>query len=186
VGWTRFAALLLVPAFSLPALGQGGVYQWTDERGVVHFSDSHVPPDYAERAKLRPNQVAPTLRPRNASGVRIPLESRHGKKYASVLLEGNGRQREVLMLVDTAAQISMVDEALADELRLEHLEDAGIIGVTGVSPGWIARLRRIRLKDRELRDWRVMVGPQPGTLLLGMDVLDRLELAVGADALEGP
>jgi predicted aspartyl protease len=90
------------------------------------------------------------------------------------------------MLVDTAAQISMVDEALADELRLEHLEDAGIIGVTGVSPGWIARLRRIRLKDRELRDWRVMVGPQPGTLLLGMDVLDRLELAVGADALEGP
>lgn len=169
-----------------PAYAQGGVYQWTDERGVVHFSDSHVPPDYAGRVAVRPNRVAPTPRPRETSKLRVPLESRDGKKYARVLLEGNGAQREVSMLVDTGAQITMIDETLADDLRLEYVEDAGIVGVTGVSQGWIGRLRRIRLQDRELRDWRVMVGPLSGMLLLGMDVLDRLDLAVRADVLEGP
>jgi clan AA aspartic protease (TIGR02281 family) len=100
-------------------------------------------------------------------------------------LEGASGSRDVMMLVDTGAQITMIDESTADELGLEFVEEAGIAGVTGVAPGWIGELRRVQLGDKEVRDLRIMVGPLPEVLLLGMDVLERLELTVASDHLEG-
>jgi predicted aspartyl protease len=87
------------------------------------------------------------------------------------------------MLVDTGAQMTLIDEDLADELNVEHLEDVAIMGVTGSMPGWMGKLHSLELGNEEVRSPVVMVGPRRGMLLLGMDVLGRLKLAVGEEAL---
>jgi predicted aspartyl protease len=174
------AVLVAGPATSLSA---GSMYTWVDERGTVHFSNSQVPRRHIAAAEQRANIVGPTPRARvhNAS---IPLISRDQKRFVKAHLEGRSGRRELVMLVDTGAQITMIDEATARELGAEFIEEAGIVGATGMTSGWIGQLRRVELGDKEVRDWRVMVGPVPGLLLLGMDVLERLELNVAKDYLE--
>lgn len=160
------------------------LYKWTDEQGIVHFSNSSLPRRYAGQAELRtplPPHVAPT---RRSKGAGIPLISENRKKLVRARLEGSRSAREVMMLVDTGAQMTLIDEELAEELGAEFVEEAGIVGVTGVAPGWMGKLRRLQLGDREVQDWTVMVGPVPGLALLGLDVLDRLRLSVGSDHLE--
>jgi len=88
------------------------------------------------------------------------------------------------MLVDTGAQMTLIDQALAEELALEHVDNALLTGVTGSTTGWIGRLSGLRLGGHEVRDLQVMVAPISGRLLLGMDVLERLELSVGPRSLQ--
>lgn len=177
-------AILIGGAVPVPSSqGQSEVYQWTDDDGIVHFSDSNIPSRFAKSAAVLRGWRAPTPGKTSGSPETVPMIVLEGKKYVRVFLEGR-RSREVMMLVDTGAQISLVDEAVARELRLEFVSDAEILGVTGAARGWIGRLRRLRLDDLELTSLQIMVGPQRGLNLLGMDVLDRLELTVGADALE--
>jgi predicted aspartyl protease len=160
------------------------LYKWTDEQGVIHFSNSSLPRRYAGDAEVRtplPAHVAPT---RRSTGAVIPLVSEDRKKFVRARLEGTRSTQEVMMLVDTGAQMTLINEELAEDLGAEFVEEAGIVGVTGVAPGWMGKLRRLELGDRELRDWTVMVGPVPGLVLLGLDVLERLRLSVAADHLE--
>jgi predicted aspartyl protease len=89
----------------------------------------------------------------------------------------------MLMLVDTGAQITVIDEETAQELDIEHVQDALLAGVTGTSRGWIGRLAALRLGEDTVKDLQVMVGPMTGRLLLGMDVLEQLGLAVGLRSL---
>lgn len=178
------AAVCLASLQATPAYGQGGVYTWTDERGVVHFSNSQVPARHMASAELRANVSVPTPDHARSSKSTIPLIRRDQKRFVRARLEGSATSREVVMLVDTGAQMTLIDESTAAELGAEFLEEAGIVGVSGMTTGWIGQLRRVQLGDKEVRDWRVMVGPQPGLLLLGMDVLERLELNVASDYLE--
>jgi predicted aspartyl protease len=90
-----------------------------------------------------------------------------------------------MMLVDTGAQMSMIDEDLAGDLGLEFISEAGIIGVTGTAPGWVGRIQRLKLDGKEVSDWPILVGPSQGLALLGTDLLDHLELSVGSKSLEG-
>jgi predicted aspartyl protease len=163
---------------------QGGVYTWTDENGVVHFSNSQVPPKHMASAELRANVPAPTPGQRRPVAATIPLINRDQKRFVRARLEGASASREVLMLVDTGAQMTMIDEPTAGELGAEFIEEAGIVGVSGMTAGWIGQLRRVQVGENEVRDWRVMVGPLPGVLLLGMDVLEHMRLSVSSDYLE--
>lgn len=173
---------LLVAGPAAP-LAAGSMYTWVDERGTVHFSNSQVPRRHMASAEVRTNVVVPTPRARvhNAS---IPLISRDQKRFVKAELEGRSSRREFIMLVDTGAQMTMIDEPTARELGVEFIDEASIIGATGMTSGWIGQVRRVQLGDKEVRDWRVMVGPVPGLLLLGMDVLERLDLTIAKDYLE--
>lgn len=175
--------LLLLQAGTL--LAQSRIYTWTDEYGVTHFSDSVVSPEVLDKARTM------TSSPRSASSSRkseeIPLmifPDRPAQRFVRAELEGGRTSRDVLMLVDTGAQISLIDEELANEIDLEHVQDAVLQGVTGATAGWIGRLSSLRLGTEELRDLHIMVGPRPGLILLGMDVLERLKLSVGPRSLQ--
>ncbi len=167
---------------------QSTVYSWTDEKGVVHFSNSMVPPQYLNDA----TQIEMPSRPASpASGTDTPdniplviLNDDPSQKFVRAELAGEQDTKEVLMLVDTGAQITLIDQALAEELALEHMDTALLTGVTGSTVGWIGRLPILRLGQAEVRDLNVMVGPMRGRLLLGMDVLERLELSVGPRSLQ--
>lgn len=163
---------------------QSTIYRWTDDNGVVHFSDTGVPGKYAREAEERRVEARPPQRSAHPPEAKsVPLTVRDGNRYAMVTLESAFRTREMLMLVDTGAQMSMIDEELADDLDLEFVREVGIVGVSGVTPGWIGRLQRLKIGDEEVYDLDVMVGPLPGLRLIGTDVLDKLELTIGPDRL---
>lgn len=187
--WSGTVSILL--ALSLlkgETWAQNTVYSWTDEKGVIHFSNSMVPPQHAEDAKTieLPSRPASQASRTNASDS-IPLvilNDDSSQKFVRAELTGEQDSREVLMLVDTGAQITLIDQALAEELALEHVDNALLTGVTGSAVGWIGRLPILRLGPAEVRDLNVMVGPMRGRLLLGMDVLEKLELSVGPRSLQ--
>jgi predicted aspartyl protease len=177
--------LLLSPAKRTSA--QGTIYSWTDEKGVVHFSNSMVPPQHMEQAAKIETPPPSSLSSGSAAADSVPLEILNNdasQKFVRATLTGEQDTREVLMLVDTGAQITLIDQALAEELTLEHIESALLTGVTGSTVGWIGRLSTLRIGAQEIRDLHVMVAPIPGRLLLGMDVLERLELSVGPRSLQ--
>lgn len=185
----RWNQLVLTATFVVlaasPAWTQGKIYTWTDKNGVTHFSDSVSSPQDFGRAKTLATQPRSSMQKGKGSD-EIPLVTfadRPSQKFVRAQLDGGRGTRDVLMLVDTGAQISLVDQETAKELELEHVEEATLRGVNGVTKSWIGRLPTLRLGDEEITDLRVLVGPQPGLVLLGMDVLDRLKLSVGPQSL---
>jgi predicted aspartyl protease len=173
---------LLHPA---PLCAQSHIYTWTDEYGVTHFSDSVVSPEVMDKAKaLTPSAKSSAQSSKNEDIPLMIFPDRPAQRFVHADLEGGLAVRDVLMLVDTGAQISLIDEGLAKDLDLEHIQDALLQGVTGASQGWIGRLSSLRLGSEEIRNLQVMVGPRPGMILLGMDVLERLKLSVGQRSLQ--
>lgn len=163
---------------------QTTIYSWTDERGVVHYSNSMAPDQHSQRAT---SVVLPRTSSARRGEGRIPLvllNNDPSRKFVRAMLQGERSSREVLMLVDTGAQITLIDESLAQDLDLEHIQDALLRGVTGSAKGWIGRLPKLQLGTTEVRDLPVMVGPRSSHLLLGMDVLEQLSLAVGPRSLQ--
>ncbi len=168
------------------ASAQGKIYTWTDQNGVVHFSDSVVSPKDFGKAKTVATALPHRGQKGNGGNDEIPLvtfNDRPSQKFVRAQLEGDSGARDVLMLVDTGAQISLVDQQTARELNLEQIEEATLRGVNGVTKSWIGRLPALRVGEEEIKNLRVLVGPQPGLVLLGMDVLDRLKLSVGPQSL---
>jgi predicted aspartyl protease len=158
-----------------------------DDRGVIHFSDRGVPGKYAALAEQRTVERGAPRAESAPAPASIPLTVKNGKRYVDVVLEGPYRTIEMMMLVDTGAQMTMIDEEMADELDLEYVRDIEIIGVSGPASGWIGRLERLKLGDKDLPGLEIMVGPLPGLRLLGTDVLDELEVTIGPEALhKGP
>ena len=181
----QMAVAMFVVLFSVgTAWAQGRIYSWTDKNGVVHFSDSVTSPqDFGKAKTLAPT---PSRQGQKTKSEEIPLvtfNDRPSQKFVRAQLEGSRGTRDVLMLVDTGAQVSLVDQQTAQELDLERLEEATLRGVNGVTQSWIGRLPTLRLGEEEIKDVHVLVGPQPGLVLLGMDVLDRLKLSVGPQSL---
>ena len=88
------------------------------------------------------------------------------------------------MLVDTGAQRTLLDDKLAKELDIEHVQDAMLSGIAGSAKGWIGRLESLKIGQEEVEDLYVMVAPVSGRLLLGMDVLEELSLAVSPRSLD--
>jgi predicted aspartyl protease len=182
----RFAVglfLLLFPFWEGQLWAQDTIYSWTDEKGVVHFSNSMAPPQHLKEAATA---VASSHSPMRGAEVRdaasiplVMLNNDPSQKFVRVTLEGERTSREMLMLVDTGAQITVIDEETAQELDIEHVQDALLAGVTGTSRGWIGRLPVLRVGEDVVNDLHVMVGPMAGRLLLGMDVLEQLGLSVG-------
>lgn len=190
---SSFAFSLIVNAWVLgfcnavPLHAQTAMYTWTDEKGIVHYSDTMVPTKHLNHVETIPLPSRQALLPTQAEPTAIPLvilNDDPSQKFVNAVLEGDYRTREVLMLVDTGAQITVLDEALAEELSVEHIEDAVLVGVTGAAQGWIGRLPALRLGAEEVKDLRVMIGPVTGRILLGMDVLEHLQLSVGPQSMQ--
>jgi predicted aspartyl protease len=183
---TRGVIALLWLLHAVPLFAQSRIYTWTDEYGVTHFSDSVVSPAVMDKAKTLAPSAKSSSRASH-SGEDIPLlvfPNRPLQKFVQAEVEGERISRQVLMLVDTGASISMIDESLAKELDIEHVEEVPISGVTGTSKLWIARVPSLRLGEDEIKDVQVAIGHQPGLILLGMDILERLKLSVGPRSLQ--
>lgn len=184
--WWKTIVVMVLLLNAGAVWAQGKIYTWTDTNGVVHFSDSVSSPQDFGKAKALTTQSRQMMQKGEGSNEEIPLVTfadRPSQKFVRAQLESDRGVRDVLMLVDTGAQLSLVDQQTAKDLELEHVAKATLHGVNGVTQSWIGRLPSLRVGEEEIRDLRVLVGPQPGLVLLGMDVLDRLKLSVGPQSL---
>lgn len=175
---------LCFQAVSTRAVAQDQMFTWTDEHGLVHFSNSAP----ADGAHATTRTLA--THPENADTAGgsafqpVPLEVSHDQKIVRVHLEGSHKSLDVRMIVDTGAQRTLLAPELANELGVRLLRTEIMGGVTGVAVGKVVELETIRVGTEELRNLEVSVGKMPGLNLLGMDVLNRLELRVGRDTLD--
>lgn len=186
--WRLAASVVLLLCCGERLQAQETIYSWTDEKGVVHFSNSMAPPQHVQEAATAMTSPRPPARGTDTrQGAHIPLvilNNDPSQKFVQAVLEGERTSREALMLVDTGAQITVIDEEMAQGLDIEHVQDALLAGVTGTSRGWIGRLPTLRIGEEEVSDLHVMIGPMAGRLLLGMDVLEQLGLSVGLRSLQ--
>ncbi len=116
----------------------------------------------------------------------VPLEvdaSSPARKLVRVELQGTTQRAEVRMLVDTGADKTVITPAVADQIGVSYRRDQVLKGVTGEGVGALVELPRLRVGSMELRDFEVIVGPADAPNLLGMDVLNALDLSVGRDTL---
>jgi hypothetical protein len=67
------------------------------------------------------------------------------RKFVHASLTGKWAIREVLMLVDTGAQKTVIDEVLAKELAVKYEQDVQLAGITSTVRTWMGRLPRLRL-----------------------------------------
>ncbi len=182
---TNHACCLFLTLFFLvpsPTVAQAEIYSWTDENGITHYSNVTVPANEAGNAKTL--QFEPRPAPQRRS---IPLTTRgenSSRKFVAVTLESDRTQRHISMLVDTGAQITVIDTALAEALDMQPEQYLVMSGVNSSVVGWVGRVPKLTLGSAELTNHLVAVSPTPGVLLLGMDVLDQLSLSVTPVALE--
>jgi predicted aspartyl protease len=166
---------MLVVAVPSPA-AQDEIYMWTDDQGVVNFTNSGPP----EGAKATPLiRSGGDFRP-------IPLEvadDSPSRKLVRVELQGTDQQTEVRMIVDTGSEKTLIDRSVATGIGVRFIRDQLVKGVTGSGEGALVELPGLRIGSAELRDVDVIVGPAGAPNLLGMDVLDKLNLSVGPDSL---
>ena len=161
---------------------QADIYSWTDENGVRHYSNVTIPDSRADDAETF--QFEPRPAPQRKS---IPLKTQDGdpsRKFVDVTFESGRAKRNVSMLVDTGAQITVIDQALAKALDIQPEQRMLMTGVNSTAVGWVGRVSKLTLGSEELSNHLVAVSPTPGIMLLGMDVLDQLSLSVTPVALE--
>ena len=168
------AALGLALCCGARADAQGSLYQWKDANGVLHFSNSAPPAD----ADVTVTTQASAFRP-------VPLETDEVRahKLVRVALKGQRGAAQVQMIVDTGAQVTLIDEALAEEIGVRWVRDEVLGGIGGFTRGRRVTVPSLRIGTAELRDVELIVGPMPGLRLLGIDVLTQLQLSVGQNSL---
>jgi predicted aspartyl protease len=169
------AAVGLSLCGSAAAEAQGKLFQWKDANGVLHFSNSAPPQGDAE---VTVSTMENDFRP-------VPLEVGDGQshKIVQVAFKGPKGAAKVPMIVDTGAQVTMIDEELATDLGARWISDEMLAGVGGVTRGWRGEITSLRIGNAELKDVEIIVGPMPGLRLLGIDVLNQLHLSVGQNTL---
>ena len=192
--WCGVLGIILFSTLGIQSLGaQATIYRWTDEHGVVHYSNSTMSHEQSGQAQtfIMPERPAPANTQIAAStshgSSKIPLvllNNDPSQKFVRAVLQGDYTSKEVLMLVDTGAQRTLIDDKLARELDIEHVQDAMLSGITGSAKGWIGRLDSLKIGQDEVEDLHVIVAPVSGRLLLGMDVLEKLSLAVSPRSLD--
>ena len=109
------AGLMLLALPTPQVVAQQEVYPWTDEQGVVNFSNSGPPAG----AQAKAIHFGGEFRP-------VPLEADSkiaNRKLVRVELQGTQQNAEVRMIVDTGAQKTMIDAKLAKEIGVHWMRD---------------------------------------------------------------
>lgn len=83
--------------------------------------------------------------------------------------------------LDTAADVSVIPERIADDLRLEQLGEAAALGFGGHLVTVPTFLVRLQIRGAAAHVVKVLASPDEPYLLLGRDVLNRFRVT-----LDGP
>ena len=178
-----FLVFLPPLAFRLsPALSQE-FYRWTDDAGVVHFTDNiySIPEKYRNQAEKR-QYVPPT---QSSLPVRAPEKGKPQSAQIAVPFERQGslivvegivnRRIPVKFILDTGAEVSSLPRALAPQLGVDPGSSVLITmkGMGGNTDVPLIELDSIAVGDAEGTNLDVLLSDTPvkDTGLLGADFL---------------
>ena len=131
----QLCCLLLLCLFLRPAVVQAHILSWTDQNGITHYSNVGVPDNEASNAKTLHFEPRPAPQRRS-----IPLTTPDGvstRKFVDVMFESDQTRRNISMLVDTGAQMTVIDNSLAEALDIQPEQYAIISGLNGSVVGWV-------------------------------------------------
>ena len=100
--------LYVLAAPALRAVAQDQMFTWTDEHGLVHFSNSAPPVGAGATARAfagHPQQAGAAA---EATFQPVPLEVSNDQKIVRAHLEGSHKSLDVRMIVDTGAQKTLI------------------------------------------------------------------------------
>ncbi|MDH3980504.1 MAG: TIGR02281 family clan AA aspartic protease [Gammaproteobacteria bacterium] len=120
-----------------------------------------------------------TARQRTASVSEVQVWRNPRGMYTTV---GSINGLPVSFMVDTGASLVTLNSAQARRLGIDYRVTgvrAEVTTASGVEPAWSVMLNKVRVGELELQNVAAVVieGPQPGTALLGMSYLERLEIS---------
>lgn len=153
-----------------------------DDRHVqtIRWEQSEHPPRNVLLPKMRmPDPLPPP------AGLPVTLPIRFSQREIFVQVKLNGR--EYLMMLDTGAGITVVDQPVAEALRLPPGDSMNVLGASGQGSASVTRLSSLQIGNVHLRDVQVavtdlglirLIGGSRFGGILGFNVLSRFRVTV--------
>ena len=182
--WTLLVCLLLLR----PAPPRAAeYYRWTDQNGVVHFTDNlqNVPEKQRGPAtRIKANDTAPAAEPGKPAPVKasIPIE-KHGQIVIIQAMLNN--KRAVKFVVDTGASYTMISSAVAKDLDINLTRDQRTMPfqtANGLIQAPLTNLDSITVGGMEIKNLTAAVHdavPDPQVAgLLGLNFLSNFRIDI--------
>ena len=162
------AAMLLLGAlvFLAASHAHAALYNWTDERGIVHYSDK-MPPDAVNRASVELNRDGLTVRRTEQARPivqRVPRTESDEQR-----LRQAERDKQLAMRRDKALLESYTSESEIDLAKSRAV--ATIDGQIQSAEGFIAQMQK-RRDELESKKSTYAPRPVPGNLLREIETID--------------
>lgn len=156
----------------------------------IYEDDRHVQTVRWEQAEHLPRDaLLPKLKPPSPPpppvGLPVTLPIRFSQREMFVEVKLNGR--EYVMMLDTGAGITVIDQPAAEALHLPPGESMNVLGASGQGAASVTRLASLQISNIHLRDVQVavtdlglirLVGGSRFGGILGFNVLNRFRITV--------
>ena len=170
---------------------------WKEQDGVrlpvelkLYEDERHTQTIRWERSEPLPREVLqsklqPPASPPAPAGLPVTLPVRFSQREIFVEVKLNGR--EYLMMLDTGAGITVVDQPVAEALRLPPGETFNLLGASGPGAASVTRLASLQMGSVTLRDVQVavtdlglirLIGGSRFGGILGFNALNRFRVTV--------
>ncbi|MGC8784159.1 MAG: aspartyl protease family protein [Armatimonadota bacterium] len=136
------------------------------------------------RSALLPKMKSPAPLPPPA-GLPVTLPVRFSQREIFVEVKLNGR--DYLMMLDTGAGITVIDQPIAEALHLPLGESMNVLGASGQGAASVTRLASLQIGSVQLRDVQVavtdlglirLIGGSRFAGIIGFNVLNRFRVTI--------
>ncbi|GIV20854.1 MAG: hypothetical protein KatS3mg023_2605 [Armatimonadota bacterium] len=156
------------------------IYEDDRHAQTIRWEQSEHLPRHALLSKL---QAPAPLPPPAGLPVNLPVRLSQREIFVPVKLNG----REYLMMLDTGAGITVVDQPVAEALRLPPGESMNVLGASGQGEASVTSLASLQIGNVRLRDVQVavtdlglirLIGGSRFGGILGFNVLNRFRVTL--------
>ena len=178
LGYLRLHIALLGAVILGATCAGAGAYMWTDEAGVVHFSDTPAP----GARKVQGGRIS-TVHSEGARLDRMEGDIPFTWRQGAMIVKGAVNGAPARFIVDTGASIVVIPPAVAEAAGIATEQASRLLLQTagGVVQAPQVRIRRLVIGPVERRDVAAVVQPignDPALGLLGMSVLGAYHVEV--------
>ncbi len=166
----------LAAALGATAVHAGKLYKWTDEKGVVHYSET-LPSEAKDRSNTEIDKKGRELRKNDAALTPAQIKAIQDDKER--------RKSEEKQLAEQRRRDNALLNTYTTEAEIDGARDRAISGATQSMQAIEARLKTARGKIDALRkqmaDWKAKGKPVPDSLKDELAAAERDESKVAAD-----
>lgn len=166
----------LAAALGASAVHAGKLYKWTDEKGVVHYSET-LPAEAKDRSNTEIDKKGRELRKNDAALSPAQIKAIEDDKER--------RKSEEKQLAEQRRRDNALLNTYTTEAEIDGARDRAISGATQSMQAIEARLKTARGKIDALRkqaaDWKAKGKPAPESLKEDMAAAERDEAKISAD-----